>query len=225
MDVGPSGQPGTPGWWQASDGRWYPPGLQPGPAGSGGPGPGGWTPLRWLVVLAAVLVALAGVALGVALSSPSPPSAGGGGGALPVGAASGTITVTSTSSGPTRFTGSVDGLALAGTASGTSSGGRPAYGLTGSFGGRPYDLRVSLEVPTGGSSAATAFGFEVTGTWGGQPVSGIAHFSAGGTAVPTVVLAFNGTVGSRLLAGAATVTNPTTTPVRIAVHFTVSAAA
>ena len=43
----PSGQP-APGWWQASDGNWYPPEQQPGataapgPAGYAAPGPQGY---------------------------------------------------------------------------------------------------------------------------------------------------------------------------------------
>jgi hypothetical protein len=152
------------------------------------------------VLAAAVLVALAVAALVVALVSKSAST-------LPTGPVSATIHVTIPPTGQPSFSGTVGGLALTGSVTGSASSGGVLFNYTGSLGGTPYVLHVSLGGDNQTQLQNGQFTFRVTGTYGSAPVSAPAAFedpSPINARSETVMV--SGTFGTQLVVGTATAT-------------------
>lgn len=245
--IGPSGHLGKgangmsdvalgPGWWLASDGRWYPP-PAPGPEPQlpapepdllGVPmGDGGGSPRRlWVAaaVAAAVLLAVLGVVVAVGGGKPT---------GLPTGPGTATVTVVVPRTGAPSFTGSIAGQPLAGRVSAGVSrslqqSGEDAFTYSGNLGGMPYVLHVSLDLvvrhaPRNGSLLAPPE-FTVRGTYGTDPVAAHASFAITGLGSRSLTVPFSGTVGDRRLTGTATASpaGPRGRDVAITATFTVT---
>jgi hypothetical protein len=208
-----------PDWWQASDGKWYPPHThpdyiapQPEPELESGPtvpvslmgAPPSKTP--WAIGLV-VLLALAVLALVVALVAGS---GSGRGSALPSGQSSATINILIPRSGEPSFSGIVAGRALTGTVSTPSSSntfGGTLVTYRGDLDATAYVLHVALNVS--GSPSANLdekFAFDVSGTYGAEPVTATASFSLPtSTSAPQADLAITGHIGSQAINGVARV--------------------
>jgi hypothetical protein len=165
------------------------------------------------VLAGAVLVALAVVAVVVALSSGS--SALG----LPDGSTNATIHITLPRSGQPSFSGTLDGRALTGvvasaapSSSGSTSGTLDVSGAlfeyTGSLGGESYALHVSLDLASAQAGLRDGrLTFDVTGTYGADPVTGTAEFVVPSTITSrTLTVPFDGHVGTRPITGVAMAT-------------------
>jgi hypothetical protein len=161
------------------------------------------------VVAVVVLVALAVAAVAVALGSKSASI-------LPTGAETATIHITLPPTGKPSFSGSVGGLALTGTVTGSgvsSSSGGVLFNYKGSLGGTAYVLHVSLDTGNNGSSlqgSPLQIGtFRVTGTYGSEPVSATAVFeepSSVNARSPSVPVMVSGSFGDQFVDGTATAT-------------------
>jgi hypothetical protein len=234
--------PGAPGWWQASDGNYYPPESHPDyrppassdwtlpqhPAGTARSQPSRGMPRqrRWLFlgIGAAVLGLIAGVSVVAILGS-------NGITAIPDGPGTGTVTWNLGGGGvspkPQSFSGTADGLPISGVATTTIPSGLggnlpssiPAATWTGTFGGTRFDLKVAITLGNGShTQSALNAGFTVDGTYGTQRVAIVAR-----PVSPTSNLVrFTGTVGNLSVAG--TVNEPSENGRTGTVHasFTVS---
>jgi len=220
-----------PGWWIASDGKWYPPQEHPDRTGTSAP-PGDTstmvpTPptvgehslitgvgevfdpsihvtearsIRFWILGAVVLVALAVAALVVALESPTPT-----GSALSTGPTTASMVVTLPRTGQPSFSGTLAGRPLSGVITGkgesNSTNGAPIAEYKGKLGNVPFDLHVSIKPFQNGQIS-----FEVTGTYGSEPVTATARFDLGSTAARSLTVPFNGHVGAQAVNGVATAT-------------------
>jgi hypothetical protein len=158
---------------------------------------------------AAVLVALAVAAVVVALVSKSAST-------LPTGSDTATIHITLPPTGEPSFSGTVGGLALTGTVSGSgtaSSGDDHLFDYHGSLGGTAYVLHVSLDT---GNNASPLQGsplpsdlvtFRVTGTYGSEPVTATAVFEEPSSFnARSQSILVTGSFGDQFVDGTATVT-------------------
>lgn len=231
-----------PGWWIASDGKWYPPQSHPdvlrtpepttvapatsppspaAPPSTADVAPSGASSVPapvptvrrrrskvpWILGVA-FLLALAVAALVVALTSS-------GGSGLTPGAQTATITIRDPHTGRPSFSGTLGGNTLTGTVTGTgttgvgagaASPGAPLFTYQGSLGGTPYVLHVSLEDRSGGSDVlGSVIAFQITGTYGSEPVTGNAEFDLRSSgAGRSLTVPISGRVGSQVISGTAT---------------------
>jgi hypothetical protein len=230
--------PQAPGWWIASDGRWYPPELHPSRRSPPLPAltatPTSRRPSRWLLISGAGVVVLALVAyLGVTLVQSS------GLGALRAGSATASVSWQKSASCVTTFTGTVAGLSLSGTATGvfpssptsnragclpTPTTNPQTHSLpisllvsrwTGTLGGTAFDVRVTLEATSApkppGSSATLG---HIAGTFGNEPVQASITTSGRET------LVFTGTIGHFSVRG--TLTAQSFSAGRLTANFTLT---
>jgi len=156
--------------------------------------------LRFWVLGAVVLVALAVAALVVALRSPAPT-----GTALSSGPTTASIDVTLPRTGHPSFSGTLAGRSLTGVISGNgeasaTTGGQIAE-YKGTLGNVPFDLHVSIKPFQSGQLS-----FGVTGTYGSEPVTATAQFGVASSTSRSLSVPFNGHVGAQAINGVATAT-------------------
>ncbi len=223
-----SDTPQGPGWWQASDGKWYAPHLHPDYAAQthqtyhppeAAPPPRRSRGLAIAIISAVVLLIVVGVGVGIYVATQ----------ANTIGLGSGIATITwkhtagsvnpisgiSINPPPQPFTGSIEGRTISGTSTfilpGPSSlASRSSFSYqryTGTFDGKAFNLKVTV---TGLSSdpsspgSTTNASFVVDGTWGSDKVHAVVPTPTnpnGNTA------GFHGTVGQWKVTG--TITGPT----------------
>ena len=175
------------------------------------------TSLRFWILGAVVLVALAAAALIVALSSSSNTS----GSALQTGSGTANIVVTLPRTGQPSFSGTLDGRPLTGVISGNgttnSIGGGTIADYRGRLGSVPYVLHVSLKPIQSGQVT-----FAVTGTYGSKPVTATAEFGASSATSQSLTVPFNGRVGTQPVSGVATATVSRGNGIRINATLSVS---
>lgn len=233
-----------PGWWIASDGRWYPPELHPSapvapvaaptmsalPSMPAAPPAGGRSrrmPRRSLVLLGGAAVLAVVLVIVLVLGSGSVTDR------LADGHATGMITVTVPSSGQPTFTGTLDGRALNGTVSGpkdkaTSAGFNPTFTYSGQYDGTGYRLDVSIDLSKTRSSLGTGLHvtpmvyFSVTGSYGSSAVNASARLASLSSLSPAIPVSFSGTVGSQKLTGVATARDDPGHSIDITATFVVS---
>jgi hypothetical protein len=156
--------------------------------------------LRFWILGAVVLVALAVAALVVALQSPAPT-----GSALSAGPTTAEIVVTLPRTGQPSFSGTLAGRPLTGVISGngmtSGTNGGPVATYKGTLGNVPYLLHVSLKPFPSGQIA-----FNVRGTYGSEPVTATAQFEFGSATARSLTVPFSGRVGSQAVDGVATAT-------------------
>jgi hypothetical protein len=154
--------------------------------------------LRFWILGAVVLVALAVAAVIVAVQSPAPTGA-----ALSAGPTTASLVVTLPRGGQPSFSGTLAGRPLTGVITGKgesiSTNGGPIAEYRGTLGSVPFDLHVSIK-PFQGSQIS----FGVTGTYGSEPVTATARFGLASSSARSLTVPFDGRVGSQEITGVAT---------------------
>jgi len=156
--------------------------------------------LRFWILGAVALVAVAVAAVIVALQSPAPTGA-----ALSAGPTTASIVVTLPHGGQPSFSGTIAGRDLTGVITGngdsiTTNGG-PIAEYRGTLGTVPFDIHVSIKPFQSGQIS-----FSVTGTYGSEPVTATARFGLASSSARSLTVPFDGRVGSQEINGVATAT-------------------
>lgn len=161
----------------------------------------------WMIGVV-IIVGLAVAALIVALASGSSSSTFANG-------ASAVAFQIAVPSGGRPFSGTVGGKNVSGrVVQGGLSGGSdfgtssvPFFSYQGSLGSTSYVLHVAIDEQSSQTqSTQTGIAFDVTGTYGSEPVKGSASFNLGSLIGSSETVSFNGHVGSQPLRGEATAT-------------------
>ncbi len=154
--------------------------------------------LRFWILGAVVLVALAVAAVVVAVQSPAPTGA-----TLSAGPTTASLVVTLPRGGQPSFSGTLAGRPLTGVISGKgesiSTNGGPIAEYRGTLGSVPFDLHVSIKPFLSGQIS-----FGVTGTYGSEPVTATARFGLTSSSARSLTVPFDGHVGSQEITGVAT---------------------
>jgi hypothetical protein len=217
----------SPGWWQASDGKWYPPHLHPNyvaqtqqtyQAPMAAPPPRRSHGFVIAIVSAVVLLVLVGVGVGIYMAAQASAIGPGSGTATiswqPVGAGSVNSDTGGVNDQPQPFTGSIEGIGVSGTArfvipgnaSALSESSIPLQRYTGSFDGKSFNLEVTVSLSRSGATSSTAptdAGFVVNGTWGSDNVHAVITAP---TNTNSNTADFRGTIGQWKVTG--TITGP-----------------